>query len=90
MAVAKKCDLCGTYYEGLQENNFNYEENGENFIINSFRLGNWNAKTKSWESIISGYDLCKKCGKKFTDLVFEINPDLVTRKKIQYQKKDES
>jgi len=86
MAVAKKCDLCNTYYEALPENSYKYEEDGEEYIVNSFRLGNWNAKTKSWDSIVSGYDLCRKCGKAFTELIFELNPDIKTRKKIEYKK----
>lgn len=84
MAVAKKCDVCGKFYEDLKENHFSYEEDGENYMVNSFRLGNWNARTKSWESIVSAYDICKDCGKKITQAIFDIGSELQTRKKLRY------
>jgi len=71
MAVAKKCDRCGKYYEGLPENQFRYEEDGNEYTVNSFRIGNWNARTKQWDSIISAYDLCKDCAKEITQLICE-------------------
>ena len=71
MAVAKRCDRCGKYYEALPENIYSYEEDGKEFSVNSFRIGNWNAKTKQWESIVSGYDLCKDCGKELIQCVFD-------------------
>lgn len=78
MAVAKKCDRCGKYYEGLPENTFSYEEDGKDFQVNSFRIGNWNAKARQWESIVSAYDLCKDCGREITEMIFN-KGDLKTR-----------
>lgn len=70
MAVAKKCDRCGKYYEGTQENTFSYEENGKIFYVDSFRMGKWNAKTKGWDNIVSAYDLCKDCGSEIAHAIF--------------------
>ena len=78
MAQAKKCDRCGKYYEGLPENQYQYEEDGQIFAVNSFRIGNWNARTKQWDSIVSAYDLCRECGKEITQLVFD-KGELITR-----------
>ena len=65
MATAKKCDRCGRYYEGNR--NYVYtDENDVKHIINSFRIGNWDQKSKRWISIASGYDLCSKCVKIFS------------------------
>lgn len=90
MAVAKKCDGCGKYYEDLKDNHFIYEEEGQEFLVNSFRVGNWNARTKSWDSIASAYDLCKDCGKKVTQAIFDACPELHTRKKERFiPKKDQ-
>jgi hypothetical protein len=88
MAVAKKCDMCGKYYEDLKENHFIYEEGGQDFLVNSFRLGNWNPRTKSWESIVSAYDICKDCGQAITQAIFNVGENLVTRKKERFVKKD--
>lgn len=73
MAVAMQCDICGKYYEGSKENHFTYEEDGQEFLVNSFRLGNWNSKTKNWDSIVSAYDICKDCGKQITQAIFDVN-----------------
>lgn len=66
MAVAKKCDRCGKYYEGTMDNSYKTEEG---FYVNSIRIGNWDARTKSWRSISSAYDLCKDCGREITECV---------------------
>ena len=71
MAQAKRCDRCGKFYEGLPENQFSYEEDGKEYSVNSFRIGNWNPKTKQWESIVSGYDICKDCGREITQMIFD-------------------
>ena len=82
MAVAKKCDKCGKYYEATQENLYSYEENGERFFVDSIRLGKWNARTKSWDNIVSAYDLCKDCARKMAEAVLG-DGDLTTRKVIK-------
>ncbi len=79
MAVAKRCDRCGKFYEATPENLYSYEENGEKFCVDSIRLGKWNAKSKGWDNIISAYDLCKECAGEITRAVFE-KGELVTRK----------
>lgn len=78
MAVAKRCDRCKKYYELTPDSQFVYEENGKNFTVNSFRIGNWNPKTKAWESIVSAYDLCKDCAKEITQTIFNVG-ELETR-----------
>lgn len=91
MAVAKRCDICHKYYEDIPEKHFTYEEDGKQFSVNSIRLGNWNPKTKGWDSIVSAYDICDTCGKKLTQTLFNLaaeadNDDLKTREKQQYVK----
>ena len=78
MAVAKKCDRCGKYYEFTPDSQYKYDEEGTEFTVNSFRLGNWNAKTKAWDSIVSAYDLCRDCAQEITEAIFN-KGDLVTR-----------
>ena len=78
MAVAKKCDRCGKYYEGSIENVYQYEENGKIFYVDSVRLGKWNARTKGWDNIVSAYDMCKDCAKEITQVIFA-KGDLETR-----------
>lgn len=95
MAVAKRCDICHNYYEDLPDRHFTYEEDGKQYSVNSIRLGNWNPKTKSWDSIVSAYDICDKCGKVMTQTLFELaanaeNDDLKTREKSQYQKAEKT
>lgn len=79
MAVAKRCDRCGKFYEASPENMYSYEENGEKFYVDSIRLGKWNAKTKGWDNIISAYDLCKECASDVTRALLD-KGELVTRK----------
>lgn len=85
MAVVKKCDRCGKFVDaGTGERQYKYEEDGKEYTVNSFRIGNWNAKTKQWDSIVSAYDLCYECGKEITEAVFDVlhgdkNCDLSTR-----------
>lgn len=63
MARAKRCDRCGVFYEG----NVNYKY--EDFVVNSFRIGNWDQKHKVWRSIASGYDICERCGREITECI---------------------
>jgi DNA-directed RNA polymerase subunit RPC12/RpoP len=71
--VIKKCDRCGKFVDNSTENRqYSYEENGEKYAVNSFRIGNWNAKEKRWDSIVSAYDLCYDCGKEVTEAVFDV------------------
>lgn len=85
MAVVRKCDRCGKLVDVTSSNRqYGYEEDGKEFTVNSFRLGNWNAKEKQWDSIVSAYDLCYECGKEVTEAVFNVmhgdkNCDLQTR-----------
>ena len=71
MAVAKRCDRCKKYYEARPDNVYMHEnENGETFAVNSIRIGNWNQKTKSWNSLASAYDLCADCAREICEAVF--------------------
>lgn len=66
MAIAKKCDLCGVFYEGRADRVFT---SPEGFKINSIRIGEWDNKNKEWVGIASAYDICEKCGSKLYDMV---------------------
>lgn len=85
MAVVRKCDRCGKLVDVTSGNRqYTYEEDGKQYVVNSFRLGEWNAKDKQWDSIVSAYDLCYECGKEVTEAVFDVlhgdkNCDLQTR-----------
>ena len=61
MAVAKRCDKCGKFYEGSPDRMFKTEDG---FYVNSIRLGHWDSRKKEWVSIASAYDLCKDCAQK--------------------------
>lgn len=100
MAIAKKCDRCGVYYENSKDNTYKYEvtepdpKTGEDvtqeFLINSIRIGNWNQKTKSWVSIGSAYDMCRHCAQEITECIFgkgDIKMRYVKKEKIQKPKK---
>ena len=63
MAVAKRCDRCGKYYEGKRSNQCKIVQDGEDFYINSVRIGDWNALAKNWNNLASGYDICADCMK---------------------------
>lgn len=81
MAIAKKCDRCGRFFEG----NVSYKYNdGENeFIVNSFRVGNWDQKKKIWRSIASGYDLCETCGREITDCIMAGENNQIKMRMVQ-------
>ena len=66
MASFKKCDRCGKLYEGKAERMF---KTPDGMYVNSVRLGNWNQKTRRWNSLASGYDLCADCASKIYDVV---------------------
>ena len=93
MAVVKRCDVCGKYYEASRDAHFKYDEEDENgvshdFIVNSFRLGNWDPKNKCWRSIVSAYDVCKDCGREITQAILNCNNgdnNLVSRIKVPYK-----
>lgn len=93
MAVVKKCDVCGKYYEASRDAHYKYtEEDDQNvphdYIVNSFRLGNWDPKNKCWRSIVSAYDVCKDCGREITEAIFHTNKgdnNLVSRIKVPYK-----
>lgn len=73
MATVKRCDRCGAFLDltnGPRE--YKYEEDGKTYSVNSIRLGNWNPKTKQWESIVSAYDLCPSCGEEVTKAIFDV------------------
>lgn len=73
MATIKRCDRCGKDLDlsnGPRE--YKYEEDGKEYIVNSIRIGNWNPKTKQWESIVSAYDLCPDCGEEVTRPIFDV------------------
>ena len=66
MAIAKKCDLCGVFYEGRDDRVFT---SPEGFKINSIRIGEWDNKNKEWVGIASAYDICEKCGSKLYEMI---------------------
>ena len=85
MAVVRKCDRCGKLVDvTTDQRQYKYEEDGKEYVVNSFRIGSWNAKLKQWDSIVSAYDLCYDCGKEIAEAVFDVkhgdgNCDLTTR-----------
>ena len=91
VSVVKRCDVCGKELTGADDH-FAYEEEGEQFVVNSLRLGNWNARTKTWDSIVSAYDICRSCGKQLTQAIFNVNEgtnNLKSRKKTFTPVKEE-
>ena len=84
MAVAKRCDRCGVFYEGNRAYKFNDGE--QEFIVNSFRVGEWDQKRKVWKSIASGYDLCEKCGREITDVIFAGENNQIKMRAVQAPK----
>ena len=91
VSIVKRCDVCGRDLNG-SDDHFVYEEDGEQFIVNSLRLGNWNARTKTWDSIVSAYDICKDCGKQITQAIFNIRDgenNLKSRKKTYVPRNNE-
>ena len=71
MAVAKRCDRCGKYYEGRRSNQCKIIQDGEEFYINSIRIGDWNALTKQWNNLASGYDICSDCMTQIAEAIFD-------------------
>lgn len=72
--MIKKCDRCGKYVDNSTgDRQFTYEEDGKKYAVNSFRIGNWNAKEKRWDSIVSAYDLCYECGQEVCQAIFDVN-----------------
>ena len=86
MAVAKRCDRCGKYYEGRRSNQCKIIQDGEEFYINSVRIGDWNALTKQWNNLASGYDICSDCMKEIAEAIFDPKYDDTT--KIRLYKPD--
>lgn len=70
-----KCDRCGKQFE-IGNQYKHTDEEGQQFTINSFRIGDWDQKGKKWRSIASGYDLCADCARGLADYIFagEANP----------------
>lgn len=85
MAVAKKCDRCGKYYEGTMDRMFKTEEG---FYVNSIRLGHWDNHKKEWVSIASAYDLCKDCAQKLYEDLCGGDSAVQMRKKNTFKKPD--
>ena len=90
--VAKRCDRCGKFYDGSEKAfRFTDAESVEH-EINSFRIGDWDSKSKKWRSIASGYDLCHNCGSALYDFMMAGENNQVKFKKTdrstQYQKKE--
>ena len=44
---------------------------GEDFYINSVRIGDWNALAKNWNNLASGYDICADCMKEIAEVIFD-------------------
>ena len=71
MAVAKRCDRCGKYYEGKRSNQCKIIQDGDEFYINSVRIGDWNALAKNWNNLASGYDICANCMTEIAAVIFD-------------------
>lgn len=79
MAVAKKCDQCGKYYEGTVDRMFKTEEG---FYINAIRLGHWDSRKKEWVSLASAYDLCSDCAQRLYDALCGGESNVKMHKKV--------
>lgn len=89
--VAKRCDRCGKFYDGSEKAFKFVDAEGVEHEINSFRIGDWDSKSKKWRSIASGYDLCYNCGSALFDFMTAGENNQVKFKKTadrskQYQK----
>ena len=84
MAQAKKCDRCGVFFEGNQS--YKYNDGEQEFIVNSFRVGNWDQRRKCWRSIASGYDLCPKCGQAVVDVIMGGENNQIQMRKVEVHK----
>lgn len=82
MAVAKRCDRCGKYYEGRRANQCKIIQDGEEFYINSIRIGDWNALAKNWNNLASGYDICADCMRSIAEAIFDPKFDDTTKIKL--------
>lgn len=82
MAVAKRCDRCGKFYDGAEKAFKFTDAEGVEHGINSFRIGDWDSKAKKWRSIASGYDLCYNCGSALFDFMTAGENNQVKFKKI--------
>ena len=84
MAIAKKCDRCGRFFEGNVS--YKYNDGEQEFTVNSFRVGNWDQKKKVWRSIASGYDLCETCGREITDCIMAGENNQIKMRMVQTKK----
>ena len=82
MAVAKRCDRCGKFYDGAEKAFKFTDAEGVEHEINSFRIGDWDSKAKKWKSIASGYDLCYNCGSALFDFMTAGENNQVKFKKV--------
>lgn len=78
-----QCDRCGKHHDGKDQYIYRDPESGEEFVVNSFRIGAWNQKKKRWESIASGYDICADCARQICDVVFGGSENMVKMRKVQ-------
>lgn len=75
-----KCDRCGKQYE--IGNQYKINEDGQEFTINSVRIGEWDQKNKRWKSLASGYDLCTACSRAIADVIFAGAENPMRMKKV--------
>lgn len=78
-----QCDRCGKHHDGKDQYLYRDPESGEEFLVNSFRIGAWNQKKKRWESIASGYDICEDCARQICDVIFGGSENMVKMRKVQ-------
>lgn len=71
MAVAKRCDRCGKFYEGGRKNQCKIIQEDETFYLNSIRIGDWNVLQKNWNAMASGYDICSECMQEIAEVIFD-------------------
>lgn len=82
MAIAKRCDRCGKYYEGGRKNQCKLIQGDKTFFLNSIRIGDWNAQTKNWNAMASGYDLCSDCMTEIAEVIFDDKYEDVSKIKM--------
>lgn len=84
-----QCDRCGKQYEWGNQYKHTDEE-GQQFIVNSFRIGDWDQKNKKWKSIASGYDLCADCARGLADYIFAGEHNQIKMRSTRKEKVEET
>lgn len=83
MAIIRKCDRCGNDVQKP----YKYKAEAGEFVVNSFRIGNWDNKRKQWRSIASGYDLCATCAEEITTFILGTEETRIKMRKVEHAPK---